>query len=603
MGTMGEITYTKVSFTRFMGLIYLMAFSSLYFQVPASEDCPLRGGNLISPSLCIAPLFFLLWLLYLSVYKVGQVFLHFQWDILLLEVGLLTAIVAAWTPRGVFRSNPWDRVNMWLVRWLLFRLMFAAGVVKLQSGCPTWWGLTALNYHYESQCIPTPLAWYAHQLPDWMQKLSVVGTFLIEIPIPLLFFAPVRSLRIFAFYSQVLLQVAIILTGNYNFFNVLTLVLCLSLVDDEWLLRIKAKGPSEAFLWRMAKLIMILVCIGGLVYIAVVFFSVSFVNGIIFTKITFTEEEFGSLIEQSFPLLLIVGGIHLAWTILHALKIAWLPSRNKGFRRILRKAYHATWCLVYCLIAIFLFGISCVPFSVLHRPTQLNLPKPFQDWYLMTQPWDVSHSYGLFRTMTGVGGRPEITIEGSDSETGPWREIHFKYKPGDLMAMPPFVAPHQPRLDWQMWFAALSSYQSNPWFVVFVHRLLEGEPSVLKLLDEKKYPFKHSPPKFIRATSWLYHYTSWKQKLQPQWWKRDTKSEYFPPIKAGDKTLVKLLKQEGLSGDPDPRSAKTNPLIPRYLALIRLYLESFEPHLFVWILVLTGLLLNATNKTFIGKRR
>ena len=121
----------------------------------------------------------------------------------------------------------------WLVRWLLFRLMFASGVVKLTSECPTWWGLTALDYHYESQCIPTPLAWYAHQLPAWLQRLSVVATYVIEIPIPFLFLVPVRSLRMFAFYSQVLLQVLIILTGNYNFFNLLTLTLCLSLVDDQ----------------------------------------------------------------------------------------------------------------------------------------------------------------------------------------------------------------------------------------------------------------------------------------------------------------------------------------------------------------------------------
>lgn len=189
-------------------------------------------------------------------------------DSLLLEAGFLAVLVA---PLHLlkWRSTAWrahDGITFWLVRWLLFRLMFASGVVKLTSRCPTWWGLTgegcrrlwgvtafgapfpgresrgispslrlgllcpvgsctalgsscqhlsplctpdsscpppALTYHYETQCIPTPGAWFAHQLPVWFQKFSVVATYVIEIAIPLLFFAPIRRLRLFAFYSQV----------------------------------------------------------------------------------------------------------------------------------------------------------------------------------------------------------------------------------------------------------------------------------------------------------------------------------------------------------------------------------------------------------------
>ncbi|KAM6292804.1 LOW QUALITY PROTEIN: lipase maturation factor 2 [Porphyrio hochstetteri] len=192
----------------------------------------------------------LLRVLYLSLYQVGQVFLYFQWDSLLLEAGFLAVLVAPlrllqW---GSPAWRPHDSVTFWLVRWLLFRLMFASGVVKLTSRCPTWWGLTALTYHYETQCIPTPGAWLAHQLPLWVQKLSVVATYVIEVAVPLLFFAPVRRLRLFAFYSQVLLQVLIILTGNYNFFNMLTIALAASLLDEEhvgrWLGHGKRKQAS-----------------------------------------------------------------------------------------------------------------------------------------------------------------------------------------------------------------------------------------------------------------------------------------------------------------------------------------------------------------------
>ena len=167
-------------------------------------------------------------------------FLYFQWDSLLLETGFLAILVAPL--RGPSKHKilqgrlagalPHEDLPFWLVRWLLFRLMFASGVVKLTSRCPTWWGLTALTYHYETQCLPTPAAWFAHHLPVWLHKLSVVATFLIEIAVPPLFFAPIRRLRLTAFYAQALLQVLIIITGNYNFFNLLTLVLTTALLDD-----------------------------------------------------------------------------------------------------------------------------------------------------------------------------------------------------------------------------------------------------------------------------------------------------------------------------------------------------------------------------------
>uniref|UniRef100_A0A183AVI4 Lipase maturation factor n=1 Tax=Echinostoma caproni TaxID=27848 RepID=A0A183AVI4_9TREM len=124
-------------------------------------------------------------------------------------------------------------LGMFLIRWLLFRLMFASGVVKLTSGCPSWWGLEALHWHYQSECIPNPVAWFAHWLPGWFHKFSVACTLLIEIILPLLFVFSHRTIRVFSFYAQVFLQLLIIATGNFNFFNMLTIVLCYSLLKDE----------------------------------------------------------------------------------------------------------------------------------------------------------------------------------------------------------------------------------------------------------------------------------------------------------------------------------------------------------------------------------
>ncbi len=120
--------------------------------------------------------------------------------------------------------------------------------------------------------------------------------------------------------------------------------------------------------------------------------------------------------------------------------------------------------------------------------------------------------------------RPEIFVEGSnDGQT--WMAYKFKYKPDELDRRPQFVAPHQPRLDWQMWFAALGDYRSNPWFVNFCIRLLEGRPEVLDLL--RSNPFPQRPPKYIRATVYDYRFT---RSGTEAWWRREFKGQYLPVI-------------------------------------------------------------------------
>jgi len=134
------------------------------------------------------------------------------------------------------------------------------------------------------------------------------------------------------------------------------------------------------------------------------------------------------------------------------------------------------------------------------------------------------NSYGLFRVMTTQ--RPEIIVEGSrDGEH--WEAYEFRWKPGDLNRAPPFVAPHQPRLDWQMWFAALGSVNREQWFVNFLARLLEGSPDVLALLERN--PFPSEPPRYVRATLYQYHFTRWEDHTAA-WWKREPAGPYCPPL-------------------------------------------------------------------------
>ena len=179
------------------------------------------------------PALVLCWLLYLTVCIAGQTFLSFQWDLLLLEAGLLAALLPLRT-----------RIAPLLFRLLLFRFMFLSGCVKLLSGDPSWTALSALDFHYETQPLPTPLAWYAHLLPAWFDRLCVVATFVIELALPFLIFAPRRP-RMLAAWGFIGLETFIALTGNYNFFNFLTVALCLFLFDDQQLGTTAARSPTR----------------------------------------------------------------------------------------------------------------------------------------------------------------------------------------------------------------------------------------------------------------------------------------------------------------------------------------------------------------------
>ena len=224
----------------------------------------------IAPLLCLA----LLWVFYLSLATAGQTFLGFQWDVLLLETGFLSIFLAPlrwWTGwRGAAGSG--SRVALFLMRWLLFRFMLMSGVVKLTSGDLTWRNLTALQYHYETQPLPTWIGWWAHQAPGWWQASSLVFVFAVELVVPFFVWGP-RRVRLAGFWLLMLLQALIALTGNYGFFNLLTVALCLLLLDDrQWPRQLANPASGESTpapvrrwpLWVLAPVAVVYVVFGAL---------------------------------------------------------------------------------------------------------------------------------------------------------------------------------------------------------------------------------------------------------------------------------------------------------------------------------------------------
>ncbi|XP_048585102.1 lipase maturation factor 2 isoform X2 [Nematostella vectensis] len=566
--------------------------------------------------------FVILWYLYYSLYQVGQTFLWFQWDILLLEMGFLAILVAPFTMFLSRQENSrhHDSINLWLVKWLVFRLMFCSGVVKLNSECDTWWNLTALDWHYESQCIPTPLAWYAHQLPKWFQRLSVVLTYVILIVLSILFFAPVRSLRIFSFYAQIFFQLLIILTGNYNFFNLLAVLACFSILDDEhikfifptWLVdrepepvfeeAEKSVGfamPPCSRVKRYLRKCAFMVTIGTVAYWTLLLFDLRFSSKqIIHSKITFSKRDFFTAISMVTPITIWIGLGSLCVEIVAAL-IGCILERG-----ILAKIWSLLQWAVFSFAALGMFAISLVPYTDIDYNTQQQVWPVIKRWKQQTDFLELVNAYGLFRRMTGVGGRPEVVVEGSHSLEGPWTEYKFLYKPGDVNRPLPVVAPHQPRVDWQMWFAALGSYNHNPWFVHMVYRLLHGQQEVLDLLDRN--PFKGDPPRYIRASLYTYHYTKLpgntsglfdayrNSKLIKSWWTRKYVDNYLPVVSKDEPTLITWLNHFGYAtGNPWPEHP--NGRLYRIVKHFRFVVRTMDPLVFILALLTCGMFMSIAH--------
>ena len=367
----------------------------------------------------------LCYILYLSVVEAGQDFTHFQWDIFLLEVGVL-ALLLTWG----------SGIIVLLFRWLLARFMFMGGLVKIASGDPNWANLTALDFHYQTQPLPTPLAYYASQQPSWFHKLCVSGVFFIELIVPFFVFLP-RPFRVFACCAFILLQSAIILTGNYNFFNLLTILLCLFLLEDKDLAAIL---PSRLMLIDQLK------------------------------------KPMPGLIANT------CAGLWTSLVILVCASQIWL--------------YHAN-----------------VP-----------LTAPLKSLLRTSAKFSLVNNYGPFSVMTTT--RNEIIIQGSNDNLH-WLDYSFKSKPGRLDRELTWVIPHQPRVDWQMWFAALEPPRRDSWFKRFVVKLLEGSPQVLSLLDNN--PFPNKPPMYIRALLYRYSYVPWQaHEKTGQIWQHQLLGIYWP---------------------------------------------------------------------------
>lgn len=201
---------------------------------PALEITALLGAFLsffafISTRFCITPIFILLWTLFYSLVDITGDF-HHQSDDLLLEAGIVIILLS---PMWGRRYGVSDNVMLMLMRWVAFRFLFSSGAVKLASGCPHWWNLSAIKHHLLTLPLPTNLAFYSYHIADGWLKFTTMYVQITELIIVWLFFAPVRCLRILAFYWLLFLQITIIATGNYGYLPFMVIAMLFALLDDD----------------------------------------------------------------------------------------------------------------------------------------------------------------------------------------------------------------------------------------------------------------------------------------------------------------------------------------------------------------------------------
>ncbi|WP_067670345.1 lipase maturation factor family protein [Nocardia miyunensis] len=414
--------------------VFQLHYSDRFFAVVAWFGAALAAAvcaglaDLVPLGAAMA-IWLVLWALYLSIVNVGQVWYAFGWESLLLEAGFL----------AIFLGN--DRVAppvlvLWLARWLLFRVEFGAGLIKLR-GDPCWRNLTCLYYHHETQPMPGPLSWFFHHLPKPLHRLEVAANHIAQLVVPFGLFAP-QPIASAAGAIVVVTQLWLVLSGNFAWLNWLTILLAASAITDSAAASV-LPIPRSPVLPPAPPWFMVLV---------------------------------------------------IALTTLVAVLSFW-PARN--------------------------------------------LVSSHQRMNMSFNPYRLVNTYGAFGRIGRT--RFEVVIEGTDephiTERTAWKEYEFRGKPGDPHRLPRQWAPYHLRLDWLMWFAALSPDYSQPWLGPLMFRLLRNDRATLRLIRHN--PFPESPPHFLRAQLYLYRFTTPGELLRERsWWHRTVVGAYVPPITLGN---------------------------------------------------------------------
>ena len=505
-------------FLRAIGLIYFSAFFSLLFQIrgligpdgvlPASEYLEAVAKSAAAARFWYAPTVFWLstsshmlmavcwiglaasvlvvfnifprvslfvcFIGFLSFVAASGEFSGYQSDGMLLEAGFIVLFLAPMGFRpGFGATQPPIRAGIFLLLWEWFRIYFESGIAKIASGDPEWRNFTAMDEYYQNGPLPTWIGWYMQHLPHWFHAATAFLTLALELVLVFMLFLP-RRWRIVCFFIVTPWQIGVILSANYTFLNYLVLALGIFLLDDRFIQQfIPARWKRD---WTPAPPL----------------------TGQSELPIASTNEP----TEGS------VSAPHISE------QVDWADS--------LRHQLANFQLTLTCVMFTWLFYAST---TLLVLMVWRSAPLPTGP-VMALEPFRIADRYGLFARMTR--GRYEIEFQGSmDGQN--WTTYQFRNKPQYPQEAPRIYAPYQPRFDWNLWFASLSDWRSDPIVVRTEERLLAGSPDVVALFQSN--PFPQQPPRIVRAVVWQYWFSTREAKrTQGIWWTRQLLGLYAPTL-------------------------------------------------------------------------
>jgi len=523
--------FSRWIFLRALGLIYFSAFFSLIFQIrgligpegilPASEYLRavaqsagggrfwyaptlfwLSSSSHMLTAVCwigiaasIAVVFnvwprgglFLCFLCFLSFVSAAGEFSGYQSDGMLLEAGFLALFFAPWGLRpGLGAAHPPIRGSIFLLLWEWFRIYFESGVAKIASGDPEWRQFTAMDEYYQNGPLPTWIGWYVQHLPHWFHAATAFGTLALELALVWMLFLP-RRWRIVCFFIVTPWQVGIILTANYTFLNYLVLALGILLLDDRFLIQLVPRRWQECM------------------------------------PVSPTAPQLGEQEHPAIdsPSILSTGTIFTS----EVSDPAREPVEHKPAPSLTDVVHRYVASIQLALTAVMLAWLFYASTALLLWMLWPAAPFPSSP-VVALEPFRIADRYGLFARMTR--GRYEIEFQGSQDGQS-WLTYPFRYKPQDPSTAPGIYAPYQPRFDWNLWFASLGEWRSNPIVPRTEERLLTGSEDVLALFAGN--PFPQGPPRQVRAVVCQYWFSTREQKrTQGVWWTRQPLGLYAPTL-------------------------------------------------------------------------
>jgi hypothetical protein len=555
LGPPRSYVLTRWLILRLLGVVYLFAFLGLVLQglpllgehgltpaaayvdglrttgttfwdVPSiflfdASDGALRAWAVVGLALSAAlvvgyanvPSLAVLWLLYGSYERVGQLWWSFGWEIQLLETTLIAAcLVHPWDPRPLRAPAP-PPLAIVLMRWLAFRIMLGAGLIKLR-GDACWTELTCLDAHFETQPIPNPLSPLFHQLPHGVLAAGVVVNHIVEVVLPWFAFGP-RWPRLIAAFGMAGFQIMLIASGNLAFLNWLTLVPVLALFDDDALVRLVPRRARDWLRARMAAPERD----GRQLRVA---FGAALATIIVWRLLL---DGLGATTQVVLACIVSAAAIALAWR--RPALVASPGARLDG--------HHL---LVACIAALVAFKSIPVVANLASRHQAMN--RTYDRLALV-------NTYGAFGSVGMV--RNEIILEGTrdpDPETARWSAYELPCKPGDLTRRPCALGPYHLRLDWLIWFAAMSDEPRDPWVLHVVWKLLDGDRAIRRLLAVD--PFDGAAPRWVRIRRFVYHLEPYSS---PTWWTRDSEQLWLRPLTLETPGLRETLERFGMPSPPE----------------------------------------------------